>query len=222
MQNTSMFDTLLELPLFRGVSREKMSETVGVSKFHFLKLASGKELVRCGIQSEHLLFVLSGSIGLTRTSSDGTVTVSQTITGPDVIGPEYLFGRVNYYPFTATAKTDASILEIEKRDFLNILGLDQIFLLNYLNYLSMCSHRTDMLLNISGEDGERRLAFFVLSLTQPGTQDIEIRWEGQRLADISGMCEEKLQEVLKSLKHKRLISYGEGFIKVANRRDLDI
>ena len=33
----SMFDTLMTLPLFRGVSQERMAETVGKAKFHFLK-----------------------------------------------------------------------------------------------------------------------------------------------------------------------------------------
>ena len=33
----SIFEILMELPLFRGVSRERIARTAGEAKFHFLK-----------------------------------------------------------------------------------------------------------------------------------------------------------------------------------------
>ena len=41
----SMFDILMGLPLFRGVSRERMADIVGMAKFHFLKYLPGETIV---------------------------------------------------------------------------------------------------------------------------------------------------------------------------------
>ena len=35
--STSMFELLMELPLFKGVSLNTLSQVVGENKFHFLK-----------------------------------------------------------------------------------------------------------------------------------------------------------------------------------------
>ena len=40
----SMFETLVELPLFKGVSIERMAKTVGTYKFHFLKYLPGETI----------------------------------------------------------------------------------------------------------------------------------------------------------------------------------
>ena len=38
---SSMFEILMNLPLFRGVSHEKLAQVVGEAKFHFLKYPAG-------------------------------------------------------------------------------------------------------------------------------------------------------------------------------------
>ena len=41
----SMFEILMDLPLFQGVSRDKLSELIEKTPFHFLKFADGDEVV---------------------------------------------------------------------------------------------------------------------------------------------------------------------------------
>lgn len=43
---SSMFDLLMELPLFRGVSHDTMKNIVGMAKFHFLKYPEGAVVVK--------------------------------------------------------------------------------------------------------------------------------------------------------------------------------
>ena len=49
----SMYEILMELPLFKGVSRYKLSEIVGTTKFHFLKYLADETVVNAGDPCEH-------------------------------------------------------------------------------------------------------------------------------------------------------------------------
>ncbi len=55
----SMFEILMNLPLFRGVSHEKLAQVVGEAKFHFLKYPAGELVVREGESCTHIAFVIS-------------------------------------------------------------------------------------------------------------------------------------------------------------------
>lgn len=40
-----MFELLMDLPLFRGVSHTRLAQVVGEAKFHFLKYPEGETLI---------------------------------------------------------------------------------------------------------------------------------------------------------------------------------
>lgn len=55
-----MYEILMELPLFKGVSRYKLSEIVGTTKFHFLKYLADETVVNAGDPCTHIVFIISG------------------------------------------------------------------------------------------------------------------------------------------------------------------
>lgn len=56
----SMYDVLLQLPIFQGVSRNKISELIEKMKFHFLKYPDGEKIVTSGEECNHLKFLILG------------------------------------------------------------------------------------------------------------------------------------------------------------------
>ena len=42
----TMFEQLMNLPLFRGASHEKLAQIVGQTKLHFLKYPEGETIIR--------------------------------------------------------------------------------------------------------------------------------------------------------------------------------
>lgn len=58
----SMYDVLLQLPIFQGVSRNKISELIEKMKFHFLKYPDGEKIVTSREECNHLKFLTSGEI----------------------------------------------------------------------------------------------------------------------------------------------------------------
>ena len=65
---SSMYETIMELPLFKGVSHDKISELIETTKFHFLKYGNGETIIESGETCTHLRFLVSGSI-VRRTAS---------------------------------------------------------------------------------------------------------------------------------------------------------
>lgn len=78
----SMYEFLMELPLFKGVGFDKISEIIGTTKFHFLKYLEGETIVSAGDPCTHIRFVISGAARLTTVSSDSRMRVCQTLTAP--------------------------------------------------------------------------------------------------------------------------------------------
>ena len=87
---TSMFEMLMDLPLFKGVSLSTISQVVGEAKFHFLKYPEGETIIREHEPCTHLTFVIAGSVRLTTVNANGRFAVSQTLRAPAVIAPAFL------------------------------------------------------------------------------------------------------------------------------------
>lgn len=85
----SMYETLRQLPLFAGVSQQKLSEIVGHNKFHFLKYAPGDMIVEQGAECTHIRSVIAGSVRMSIESHDNKFKASQTLNAPDLIAPDF-------------------------------------------------------------------------------------------------------------------------------------
>lgn len=217
----SMFDTLMELPLFKGVSQERMSKTVGSCKFHFLKYLPGNVIFRAGEACNDVAFIISGSVRITIAGTDGRFSISQTIDAPDVISPDFLFGRRTTYPGTVETVDTVSILRINKNDYINILNSDTVFLYNYLNLLSVNAQKAvDGILAVSNGDIAERIAYWVSALTQPRSHDIELQCTRRDLTGLFNVPRTALKAALDEMRERHLIEYTPTSIKVIDRSAL--
>lgn len=217
----SMYEILMELPLFKGVSYERISEIVGTAKFHFLKYLSGEQIIAAGDICTHIKFIISGSARASIENSDGRFRVSQTLSAPDVIAPDFLFGRATQYPCSVVAKTDTGILQISKQDYVNILNSDQIFLFNFLNTLSMNAQKAiDGVLAVTTGSLEERIAFWIIALTQRKGTEITLTCRQRDLYALFGVQRSSFLASLDNLKEKGVIEYDHNEIRVNSRRDL--
>ena len=138
----SMYQQLMQLPLFQGVSTERITALVEKLPFHFLKYRNGDPIVTVGDVCTHIKFIVSGQARLEMPFRKLRVTLSQTLTTPHVLAPEYLFGVENAYPYTAVAEGACGILQLRKSDYVKMVSGDKVFLFNILNYLSSGSQRS--------------------------------------------------------------------------------
>ncbi len=216
-----MYEILMELPLFKGVSFNRISEVVGMAKFHFLKYLEGDTILTAGTPCTHITFIISGSARSSIVNSDNRFCVSQTLEAPDVIAPEFLFGKATIYPCTVKALTPTGILQISKSDYMRILDSDQVFLFNFLNVLSMNAQKAvDGILALTNGSLEERIAFWIVALSQRSGKDVTLTCRQRDLYSLFGVPRSSLITTLDKMKERGLIDYSPGEIRVNSRKDL--
>lgn len=218
---TTMFEQLMNLPLFRGVSQSRMSAIVGNTKLHFLKYPAGETIVRAGDACSHLTFILSGSVRLTTVNANRRFSIGQTLQAPAVLSPDFLFGRHTIYPSTVVANGDVSVLKIAKLDYTKLLSTDQVFLFNYINMVAANAQKSvDGIMSLTTGEIDERIAFWISALTQPGSSDIVLSCPKRDLCTLFGMQRSAFEAGLKSMKERGYIDYTNNELFVVDRQKL--
>ena len=72
MENASLniYDTLLGLPLFQGLSQSSLTQVVGQTKFEFLRHPAGTQVLSAYSPCHSLIFLIKGSLTATTFSDD--------------------------------------------------------------------------------------------------------------------------------------------------------
>lgn len=217
----SIFEKMLQLPLFQGVTLERMSQIAGKAKFNFLKILPGNSFIHAGETCSHLTFMINGKARLVTTNSNDRFRISQTVSAPAVLMPQYMFGRETRFPGSATAIETVNLLQVSKEDYLNILKSDPVFTLNYLNMLATGAQLPiDGILSVTSGDISMRLALWVVCLTQAGATDIEICCKKRDLYAIFGVPRGAFMTALDQMRDKKLLDYDAQCIFFKDRRSL--
>lgn len=217
----STLDVLLSLQLFSGASTQKIQQVVGKHKFHFLKYTDGEQLIAAGDPCTHLRFVISGQVRSTIESPDSRIRVSQTISAPNVIAPDFFFGRTTSYPCSVKALGAAGIVDIEKSEYLKIIESDPVFLFNFLNLLSVDAQQgLQGVMSLTSGDLRKRISYWILALTQKGGTDIEMECKQRDLYTVFGVPRQSLIAALTDMRLNGAITFSPGLIKVESREEL--
>lgn len=221
MAPNSMYENLLTLPLFKGVSYSRLSEVVGNTRLAFLKFPAGEEILKAGSPCGQIKFVLTGHVRLVIRNESDRVRIGQTLTAPAVISPDFLFGRNTQYPATVTAIDTVSVMQIEKRDLIPLLQSDEVFLFNYLNILSTNAQKAvDGMLAVTSGSIEERIAFWIIALTQMDSDDITLSARQRDLYTLFGVQRSTFVAALDSMRERGILDYTTTEIKVISRRAL--
>ena len=217
----NMFEKIMKLPLFQGVSQERIASLVEKMPFHFLKFADGEQVIEKGEECTHLKFVISGCAKVVFSSDVARMSVTYIVDAPNVIAPDYLFGRYTSYPCDVFADGQCGILQIRKSDYIDILQSDKVFLFNILNYLSRNSqNRTMLIMKQSHGLIVERLVNMILATTNPASREITLDFKQKDLCLILGARRSSLVNALEELKKKGVVDYSVSRITVSDRRAL--
>lgn len=217
----SMYEQLMQLPLFQGVSADSITLLVEKLPFHFLKYRNGEQILAAGDACTHIRFIVSGKVRLETPCAHLKVSLSQTLSTPNVLAPEYLFGRETVYPYAAFADGPCGILQLRKSDYIKMINSDKVFLFNILNYLSSGSQR-GMASALSIRDGSvaERLAILVDMLIAPGAADISLRYKQKDLCTLLSTQRTTLVSSLDKLCEQDILDYNSNELRLLDFRKL--
>lgn len=202
----TMYDNLLMLPLFQGISKSDLTEILDKVKLHFIRYKAGEKIVSQGTKSDSLLFLINGDIESLTTSTVSPFSFSEFFSTPYTIDPYSLFGMNTLHNSSVTALTDCNVLKIEKSYIFSELNKYQIFRLNYMNMVSSRGQNYhDRIWQWGDRTLEERIIFllFLLSERPSGKKIFHIKME-----DLSRMlCETRsnISKTLNEMQKKEMI-----------------
>lgn len=210
-----MYQQLMQLPLFQGVSSEKITALVEKLPFHFLKYQSGDQVFAAGDACTHIRFVVSGKVRLEMPFSNLRVTLSQTLSSPHVLAAEHLFGLGTAYPFNAVADGPCGILQLLKSDYIKMVNSDKVFLFNILNYLSTGSQRSvSLALSVKEGSVAERLATLLDALMITGATDVTLRYKQKDLCALLGTQRTTLVSTLDKMSDENILDYDSNQMRI--------
>lgn len=214
----SMYQQLMELPLFQGVGTDKITALVEKLPFHFLKYRNGEQVLAAGDPCTHLKFIVSGRVRLSMPCEHLRVTLCQTLSSPHVLAAEYLFGRATVYPFTAVAEGPCGILQLLKADYIKMVNSDKVFLFNILNYLSSGSQRgISSMLTVRDGSVVERLSMLIDGLTVAGATDVVLKYKQKDLCTLLGTQRTTLIATLDKLQEQGILEYDSNELTILKR-----
>ena len=185
-----MYETIMDLPLFKGVGKDHVSQFLEKTPITFNNYIDGEVISHPGEDVKMIKFIISGEVIISNRLDSIDITVEERSGSGRVLGADRLFGISTGYPFKITSHGKTSIMQFKKEQYVNLLYSDRIYMLNFFNYLSLRAQRpTEAVSNFAEGDITGRLRLMVSILSDPVARELTIRAKRSDLAKYCGVSE---------------------------------
>lgn len=211
----TMFDTLLQLPLFQGLTLDDLTSILEKARMHFERHAAGDVIEQAGEPCNHLTFILRGEVEVKTVAPDAVYAVTESFKAPYLVEPQSLFGLYTGYIGTCSAVGEVATVRLDKQAAAKELFNYEICRLNYQNML--CSRVQNLhrrLWTSIPTDLEARIVQFILvHVERPaGPKSLKIKMED--LAQIMNDTRSNVSRILNRLQEEGKVVLRRGEVMV--------
>ena len=179
-----MYENLLSLPFFQGMSKDDITTILDNVVFEFIKYNDGEVICHRGDECCNFLILTQGTLQAITEAPDKSYTLTEHIKAPYAIEPYSMFGYNTRYDKEYVAKGNCTILRIEKKFLFSDLIKHKIFTINFLN---LVTNKVQKQSNVIWQQTPSSIA-------------------GRIVKFISLRCEQQYGEKILSIKMERLAS----------------
>ena len=217
-----MIPVLVNNPLFRGTTPERLFADLEEISFHTRSYKKGEILAQQGAVCNRLVILTKGSVRGEMIDYSGRLIKVEDIAAPRAIAPLFLFGEENRYPVEVTANEPTEVIELPKSSVLSLFRKNEQFLENYMN-LSANYARTlsDKLFFMSFKTIRQKLASYLLRLYKQQQQThITLDRSQQELSDYFGVSRPSLARELAHMQEDGLLIADRKHITILQKEQL--
>ena len=217
-----MIPVLVNNPLFRGITPERLFADLEEISFHTRSYKKGEILAQQGAVCNRLVILTKGSVRGEMIDYSGRLIKVEDIAAPRAIAPLFLFGEENRYPVEVTANEPTEVIELPKSSVLSLFRKNEQFLENYMN-LSANYARTlsDKLFFMSFKTIRQKLASYLLRLYKQQQQThITLDRSQQELSDYFGVSRPSLARELAHMQEDGLLIADRKHITILHKEQL--
>ena len=210
-----IYDRLLQFPLFQGMSRDDLEIVAGHTRFGFLKMTAGRQVIHAGDPCTHLYFLINGSLKVESFSDDGRYSVVEQMSSTYILQQESIFGYYQRYTHNFYALTDVNFLLLDKEEAVRLSEDFLVFRLNLMNHLATQAQKLiQAQWRRSPQSLQERVVrfFFLHTLYPAGPKTFHILME--RLAEEVNDSRLNVSRVLNRLQTMGLLELHRGRIEI--------
>lgn len=213
MDNQTMYDTLLQLPLFQGLKINDITSILSKTTFQFMRFRSGECFIKKGTPNNKIFFLLQGSVVVTTESADRNFIVSEVINTLSIFEPQSFFGMDVNYKSSYTARTPVSGFFLEKKYFLQLMEKYEVFRISFMNIIcNRIQNLTSSIWSSPAISLDKKILSFFLSHCQYSDSEVTVKVKMTDLGDYVAATRLNVSNALKSLKEKGFIVGGRTII----------
>ncbi len=202
-----MYNRLLLLPLFTGLTTGELTQILAHIHMDFLQYEKGDIIAAQEDRCDRLIYVLNGKVRTECIDPQHKFILRELFDKPFLIEPYNMYGMTQNFEHTYTAEGKTNTVTISKQEFHSIMLNYRIPRTNTMNLLCAKIHRTQSLLT-EGEAAtvESKIVQFLTRnlLTCNGSKQLQMRMED--LADYIKETRLNVSMALKRWKEQGLIS----------------
>jgi len=216
-----IYETLLELPIFQGITTEQLTAILEKTPFHFRKFHAGETIVGRGDLSDRLRFILSGTVRHEMPTYSERILIAEEFSAPHTMPFYYLFGVQTTSPGMLTALTEVGVMELDKPHFLQLLQSNLIPLVNVLNMLSTHAQKQHLALDFTGKSNDlERLSSWLLAFTERKGQNTHVIATEDDWCQMLHMQPADFWRAVAVLEGKKIVESAGGVLKLIDRYGL--
>ena len=210
-----LFDKLLQFPLFQGMSRDDLEIVAGHTRFGFVKMGSGKTVVKAGDTCNQLYFLINGILKVRTYADDYGYSVEEQMAAPNIVQLESIFGYYQRYTRDFVAQTDVNFITIDKEEVVRLTEDFLVFRLNMMNHFATQTQKQmRQVWNRQPQSLEERVVRFLSqhSYYPAGHKVFNILMT--RLAEEVNDSRLNVSRVLNDMQYRGLITLSRGKIEI--------
>ena len=217
-----MIPALVNNPLFRGITPERLFADLEEISFHTRSYKKGEILAQQGAVCNRLVILTKGSVRGEMIDYSGRLIKVEDIAAPRAIAPLFLFGEENRYPVEVTANEPTEVIELPKSSVLRLFRKNEQFLENYMNLSANYAWTlSDKLFFMSFKTIRQKLASYLLRLYKQQQQThITLDRSQQELSDYFGVSRPSLARELAHMQEDGLLIADRKHITILQKEQL--
>ena len=131
-----MIKTLRETVVFNDLDEDTIKDILEKTKYEIKKYSLDEPIAFRGDEVKGLYIILKGTLITEMLTEEGNIIKIEELVPSDVIASAFIFGKNNSFPVDLSAKDEAEILYVERKEFLKLLFSQEKILENFLNEIS--------------------------------------------------------------------------------------
>ena len=215
------YSVLLKAPLFSGMTLAEIMQVISVTPYRVRNYKTGTMISQSGEPVSAFMMVIEGTVKGEMVDFSGRVIKIEDVSASGALAAAFIFGNSNRFPVNVIALSDASLLIIDKNDFVRFLKSNDQLLTNFLD---MISNRSQFLsekikfLNFKTIRG--KFAQYILQVAGPDKSEIKLAMTQNELSEYFGVARPSIARVIGEMEDEGIIITKGKILKILDKKRL--